>query len=156
MKSKIKSKGIRGFVSLVVNGKPKEFFKENLLTNDGRDLFHAQCYTNTSAGTRGSNYIALTETSFTPAATDTSLTGEIATNGLSRAVATTITHTDDTNSTTLAKTFTASGSFTSVLASALFNASSGVTMTHEANFSIGSGILVSGDTLTVTWTINLG
>lgn len=146
---------IKGHVRLYKNGVLVDE-SDNLLTNNGRDLFHAQCYTNTSAGTIGSNYIALTETSFTPATSDTTLTGEISTNGLSRAQATTITHTNGTNSTTLSKTFTASGSFTSVLAAALFNASSGVTMTHEANFSTGSGTLISGDTLQVSWTLNLG
>lgn len=67
---------ISGFVRLYVNGKLVDE-NHNLLTNNGRDLFHAQCYTNTSAGTIGSNYIALTESSFTPLVGDTSLVGEI-------------------------------------------------------------------------------
>lgn len=153
----------QGYVSAVVTkaktGKKKQvsFWSPNLLTNNGRDLFHAQCYTNSAAGTRGSNYIALTESVITPAVGDTSLTGEIATNGLSRADASAgATHTTGTNSTTITKTFTATGAFTSVLASALFNAASGVTMTHTANFTTGSGTLATNDTLQVTWTLNLG
>jgi hypothetical protein len=120
---------------------------------------HAQVYTNGSAGTRGASYIASTESTITPAVGDTTLTGEITTNGLARAdaVATgTVTHTAGTNSTTVEKTFTATGAFTSVLASALFNAASAGTMPHIANFATGSGTLATNDTLKITWTNNLG
>lgn len=153
---------MHGYLSAVVTkaktGRKKQLalWKHNLLTNNGRDLFHAQCYTNTSAGTRGSGYIASTESVITPAAGDTALTGEIATNGLTRADAGTKTHTAGTNSTLIEHTFTATGAFTSVLASALFNASSGVTMTHTANFTTGSGTLATNDTLKISWTLNLG
>jgi len=155
---KAKSGGFCSAVIIKADGRRIELARlvPNLLTNNGRDLFHAQCYTNTSAGTRGSGFVAVTESTITPAAGDTSLTGEIATNGLSRADATTKTHSAGTNATTIEHTFTASGSFTSVLASALFNASSGVTMTHIANFTTGSGTLATNDTLKVTWTLNLG
>jgi len=59
---------IHGFVTVIKNaGKPDEQIlcknKHNLLTNAGRDYFHAQCYTNTSAGGIGCNYIALSENS---------------------------------------------------------------------------------------------
>lgn len=156
--------GIHGYLSALVHRKsrgekPKQIslWAPNLLTNNGRDLFHNQCYVNASAGTRGSNYIAVTESTITPAATDTTLTGEVTTNGLARADASAgSTHTTGTNSTTITKTFTATGAFTSVLASALFNAASGVTMTHIANFTTGSGTLATNDTLQVTWTLNLG
>lgn len=127
----------------------------NLLTNAGKDYFHAQDYTNTGAGGVGVNFIALTESSITPAVTDTTLTGEITINGLARAIATTLTHSAGTNTTTLSKTFTATGSFTSVLASATFNAGAAGTMAHIANFSTGSGTLISGDQLAVTWTQTL-
>lgn len=127
----------------------------NLLTNAGKDLFHANDYTNSGAGTVGANFVALTESSITPGVTDTTLTGEIATNGLSRVIAATRTHTAAANTSVLTQTFTAAGSFTSVLASALFNASSGVTLAHIANFASGSGALISGDQLVVTWTMTL-
>ena len=114
------------------------------------------CYTNTSAGTRGFGFIAVTEATLTPAATDTTLGTETATNGLSRADAVTKTHSAGTNSTVIEHTFTASGAFTSVLASATFVASSAGTMGHIANFTTGSGTLATNDTLKVTWTLNLG
>ena len=148
-----------GYVTIIKNvGKPDEQVlckdKHNLLTTDGRDFFHAQVYTNTTAGTRGANYIALTSDSSGADAGDTTLPSEISTGGLERAVATTITHTNDTNVTTLVKTFTASGTHTAVQMSGTFNAASGVTLAHEAVFT--SVTLVSSDTLQVTWTLTLG
>src|SRR5262245_1356050 len=152
---------LHGFLSAVVkktDGTTKQlaFMKHNLLTDAGRDWMHDQVYKNTAAGTRGAGFIASTESSITPAVGNTTLTGEISTNGLARADATTKTHSAGTNSTTIEHTFTASGSFTSVLASALFNASSSGTMPHIANFSSGSGALATNDTLKITWTLNLG
>lgn len=128
--------------------------KPNLLTNGGRDFFHAQVYTNTSAGTIGGNYIAVTTDTGAPAAGDTTLTSEITTNGLGRAQATTRTHSAGTNTTTLAITFTASGTHTAVQKAALFNASSAGTMTHENTFTPVT--LATNDTLQVSWTLTLG
>lgn len=130
-------------------------FQKNLLTDAGKDWMHAQVYTNTAAGTRGAGYIASTESTITPAVGNTTLTGEITTNGLARADAGTKTHTAASNSTLIEHTFTATGSFTSVLASALFNASSAGTMPHIANFATGSGTLAANDTLKISWTNNL-
>jgi len=137
---------------VLANGVP------NLLTNAGKDLLHnyGYIYVTASAITAvGANFIALTEATITPGVTDTTLSSEISTNGLQRAAATTATHTPAANTSVVSKTFTASGSFTSVLASALFTASSSGTMVHEANFGTGSGTLISGDQLAVTWTITL-
>ena len=150
---------INGYVTIIKNvGKPDEQIlckdKHNLLTTDGRDFFHAQVYTNTSTGTVGANFIALTTDSTGADAGDTTLPGEISTGGLGRAIATTITHTDDTNTTTLVKTFTASGTHTAVQMSGTFNAASGGILAHEAVFT--SVTLVSSDTLQVTWTLTLG
>ena len=150
---------INGYVTIIKNvGKPDEQIlckdQHNLLTTDGRDFFHAQVYTNTSAGTRGANFIALTTDSSGAAAGDTTLPSEIATGGLERAVATTITHTDDSNVTTLVKTFTASATHTAVQMSGTFNAASGAILAHEAVFTAVT--LVSSDTLQVTWTLTLG
>ena len=148
-----------GYLSAVVtkNGRSKQLalWEHNLLTDAGRDWMHAQVYTNTSAGTRAAGYIASTESSITPAVGNTTLTGEMATNGLARADAVTKTHSAGTNSTTIEHTFTASGAFTSVLASALFNAVAAGTMPHIANFSTGSGLLATNDTLKITWTLQL-
>lgn len=131
-------------------------WQHNLLTNGGRDAFHALCYTNASAGTRGYGFIASTESTITPTAGDTTLTGEITTNGLGRADATTKSHSAGTNTTLVEHTFTASGAFTDVKASATFVASSSGTMGHIANFSTGSGTLAANDTLKISWTLNLG
>jgi hypothetical protein len=151
-----------GFLSALVtkrDGTRKQLacMKHNLLTQDGRDVMHQRCYILTTMSGSGFNYIASTESTITPAATDTALTGEIAVNGLARAQATgALNHTDNSNSSTVEHTFTASGSFTDVKASATFNAATGVTMGHIANFATGSGTLISGDTLKITWTLNLG
>jgi hypothetical protein len=128
--------------------------KHNLLTNGGRDFIHAQAYGNTSAGTQGSRYIAVSTDSGSPAAGDTTLTGEISTNGLGRAAATTNTHSAGTNTSVLGITFTASGAHTNVQKSALFNASSSGTMTHENTFTAVT--LATNDQLQVTWTLTLG
>jgi len=123
----------------------------NLMTNVGKDYLHAQYWTNAVAGGVGINFIALSESTLTPAVGDTTLGGEITTNGLQRVIASTRSHTSGTNTTTLSQTFTAAGSFTDVKASALFNASSSGTMGHIANFTVGSGTLSSGDQVAVSW-----
>lgn len=148
-----------GFCSAVVTyaktGKQKQIslFKHNLTTDAGKSWMADQLYRNTAAGTRGAGYIASTESSITPAVGNTTLTGEITTNGLTRADAGTKTWTAGTNTALVEHTFTATGSFTSVLASALFNALTVGTMPHIANFSTGSGILAANDTLKITWNI---
>ena len=150
---------ISGYVTIIKNaGKTNEEIickdKPNLLTNSGRDAFHALSYTNTAAGTRGYGYIALTTNTGTPAATDTALTGEITTGGLERADASTKTHVAGTNTTTIQNTFTASGTHTAVIKAALFNAASAGTMAHVNTFT--QVTLQSSDTLQVTWTVTLG
>lgn len=128
--------------------------KHNLLTNGGRDFIHNQAYRNTSAGTEGSRYIAVTSDSGAPAAGDTSLASEISTNGLARAAATTNTHSNGTNTSTLGITFTASGAHSNVQKSGLFNQASTGTMTHENTFTPVT--LATNDQLQVTWTLTLG
>lgn len=136
-------------------GKPNFLarFKHNLLNDGGRDFMHAQCYTNTSAGTQGANYIALSNDAGGALASHTTLASEISTNGLNRQIATGLTHTTGTNATSLSKTFTASGTQSAQL-SGLFNASSVGILVHEATMTSAS--LVSGDTLAVTWSLTLG
>ena len=156
----VNSKGIHGYVTVQVyrhlekRWEVIDQFHPNLLTTDGRDFYHAQVLTNTSAGTRGSGFIAVTTDAGAPAAGDTVLATEITTNGLARADATTKTHTDNTNSTTIEHEWTASGTHTNVQKCALFNASSSGTMTHEGTFTAAS--LISGDKLKVTYVINIG
>lgn len=131
-----------------------EHNKPNLLTDAGRDFIHNQAYTNTSAGTRGSGFVAVTTDAGAPSAGDTTLASEITTGGLGRADADTKTHTNGTNVTTIEHTYTASATHTAVVKSALFNAASVGTMTHENTFT--SVTLQSNDTLKVTWTLTLG
>lgn len=150
-----------GYVSAVVtkkNGERKQLalFKHNLLTDAGESWMHDQVYKNTSAGTRGAGYIAVTQAVITPAVTDTTLGSEMSTLGFTRFDATTKTYTGASNSTLIETTFTSSGAITSILASALFNASSAGTMPHIANFTTGSGVMASADTLKVSWTLTLG
>ena len=151
---------IKGFVTMIKNeGRADEQIlcknKPNLLTDDGRDYAIAQFYTNTSAGGVGMNFIALTVNTAAASASSSLLTGEITTNGLERALATTISHSSGTNSTTLAKTFTASGTHTAVQKSGTFNQLAvGGTIGHEAVFTPVT--LASSDTLAVTWTLTLG
>lgn len=125
--------------------------KHNLITDAGQDFFAAQCLTNTSAGTRGAGFIALTENGTAPAVTDTTLTAEITTNGLERADATTKTHSAGTDDTVIEHTFTAAASFSTVQKSGLFNASSSGTMFAENTFT--STALATNDQIKVTWTI---
>lgn len=97
-------------------------------------------------------YIGLTENATAPAAGDTTLTSEIATGGLTRAIAT-YAHTGSATSYTLSKTFTASSAFTAVQKAGLFNASSSGTMAFENTFTATA--LAISDQLTVQWTINI-
>lgn len=128
--------------------------KKNLLTDAGRDFIHNQAYTNTSAGTRGSGFVAVTTDAGAPDAGDTTLASEITTGGLGRADADTKTHTTGTNVTTIEHTYTASATHTAVVKSGLFNAASSGTLTHENTFTTVT--LQSNDTLRVTWTLTLG
>ena len=149
-KGKLTVNGRRGFYTYETVTKDKP----NLLTNGGRDFIHNQAYTNTSAGTRGSGFVAVTTDAAAAAATDTVLATEITTNGLARADADTKTHTTGTNVTTIEHTFTATGTHTAVVKSGLFNAASVGTMTHENVFDTVT--LQTNDTLKVTWTLTLG
>ena len=119
----------------------------NLRTNAGINWQYNQM-----AGTAAAacTYIALSNDSGTPAATDTSVASEITTNGLARANGT-ATHTSNATSYTVAYTFTATGT-QSAQKAGLLNAASSGTLCFENTFTQVS--MASGDTLTVTWTIN--
>lgn len=125
----------------------------NLITNAGRIFLHKQGYDTTGLGANGLNYIALSNDAVTETATSTVLSNEIAVNGLSRAQGTVTLPTGAGNQTTIAKTFTATGT-QSAQKAALFTASSAGTMNHVLAFTQRN--LVNGDTLAVTFTITLG
>lgn len=152
---------VNGYVTIIKNkGRKDEIIIQenikNLLTISGRDFFHAQDYTNTSAGTKGGNAIALSLDATNPAAGDTTLVGEITADGLTRVQASTISHTVGTNVTTLENTFTATAAFVNLHKSALFNQNTiGGQITHSSEFT-SDVTLGIGDTITVTWTLTLG
>lgn len=127
----------------------------NVYTNAGRDRAHQEQYTNTAAGTRGAGFVAVSADTAAPAATDTALTGEITTGGLARADATTKTHTNGTNTSTIEHTYTASAAHTAVHKAAIFNAASAGTMSHAAVFSTDVTLAIN-DQLKVTFTLTLG
>ncbi len=102
--------------------------------------------------------IALSANTLTPAATDTTLSGEISLNGLGRHVGTVGGYSapaslDGAASYTITYTWTASGAQT-VNSAALFDAISGGNLFVEANLS-SSATLGNGDNIQVTWTVNL-
>lgn len=151
---------VHGYVTIIKNqGRKDEVIIQkdspNLLTTSGRNFFHAQCYTNTSSGTKGSNAIGLSLDATDPVDGDTVLGSEITANGLTRVQAGSISTT--TNVTTLQQLFTASGAgFTDLHKSGLFNQNSiGGQMTHASKFD-SDVTLADGDTITVTWTLTLG
>ena len=144
-------------VQVVRDGKVIYFHEgHNLITNQGKDMISRQIAGGMNATANvvanGANYIALTTDSTAPAATDTTLTGEITTGGLAR-VQGVYNHANSTSTLSIRKTFTASASFTAVQKAGLFNAASGGGMLAENTFS--SVNLISGDQITITWTITI-
>ena len=125
----------------------------NLITNAGRIFLHSQGYGTTSLSANGLNYIALSNDTVTEIATATTLTNEIAANGLTRAIGTVTLPPGSGNQTTVDKTFTATGTVSAQKA-ALFTASSAGTMNHVLGFTQRN--LINADTLQITYTITLG
>ena len=124
----------------------------NLVTNAGFDLI-SKAVSDTATQPSACNWIAVTNTAITPAAGDTTLSGEIVTNGLTRAGAQgTFAHTNGQQTYTVTRVFTATGTQASQ-ATGLFNASSTGTLCYEATYT--QVTVNSGDTLTVTWTVTL-
>lgn len=122
----------------------------NLRTNAGGDAESSQIG-NTSTQAASCNYIALTNTAITPDVTHTTLSGEISSNGLSRAQAT---YTNTSHSQfTLTKTFTCATAPQAAQAEAVFNASSTGTECYEDTLSASASLQI-GDTLAITHTIN--
>lgn len=131
-----------------------EDFKHNLLVTSGKDWVHAQLWTNTAAGTRGANFVGLTDDATGTAAGDTSLPGEVDnTNGLGRKVADSITHTPGANTSILVTTWTATnaGDTNIQMAGTFYHASTSTAFVLENTFT--STNLVAGDSLELTWTI---
>ncbi|TLY07104.1 MAG: hypothetical protein E6K88_07255 [Thaumarchaeota archaeon] len=145
-----------GYVTVSVVRDGNEIYhseQHNLITTAGMDFIAKQLGDTLGLGINGANYIALTTDSTAPAATDTTLTSEITTNGLTRTQGT-YAHTAGTDNWTVSKTFTATGSFTGVQKAGLFTLAAVGTMMAENTFA--SVNLANGDQLTITWTIDLG
>lgn len=114
-----------------------------------------------SAAGTPANYLALSSTVLTPAAGDTTLSGEITSGtntGLVRVLATYGGYTapgslGGSASYTLTHSFTSAAS-TTVNSAALFNASSGGSLFVESNLS-SAATLSNGDVLNITWQINI-
>jgi hypothetical protein len=148
------SVGAHGYVTVSVMRDGQEIYHHedhNLITDAGKDSISAQIGS-TSPGANGANYIALSSSTATPAAGDTTLASEITTGGLARSQGD-YAHTNGEDTFTVTETFTASASHTDVRLAGLFTASSGGTMMAENTFTSVS--LANGDQLTITWTITL-
>jgi hypothetical protein len=127
---------------------------ENLLLDAARVQLHAQCYETSGLLTNGFNWVGLSNDGTSPAAGDTTLTGELSGDGLDRAQGTVTPPTGSGSQTTIIKVFTYSGSSQAVQKAALFTAASSGVMGHEVSFT--QRTLATNDTLTVTYTITLG
>jgi hypothetical protein len=153
--------GATGYVvvSVVRDGNEIYHYEDhNQITEAGIDFIVDQV-SGTPSNTESAQYIGLTTTAITPDDDDTSLSGEITTNGLQRAQGT-LTYTSGTDdngaSFTVSRTFTASGSFTGVQGAGLFTDATVGSDTMVAVNTFSSVNLASGDQLTITWTIDLG
>jgi len=122
--------------SRVIDGQTVVLHEEtvhNVVTTAGRDFLHQQGYATSGLGANGLNYIALSNDTLTETTASTTLSNEIAVSGLSRAQGT-VSHTVGTNTTTVSKVFTASGTVSAQKA-ALFTAASSGTMNHALAFT---------------------
>ncbi len=126
-----------------------------LMVNGGRDATFDLVFS-----TGGYTYIGLTANTSSPAASDTSLTGQITTaSGGLVAASATYAHTSGTSTATLTKTFTTNGNDSlpvTIAKVGLRNASgTGGTFHSDTLLSSTATLSASGDALTVTWTFTL-
>jgi hypothetical protein len=130
-----------------------------VLSNGGRDALHEQHLSTSQPATF--QYGALSPSSATPEAANTTLAEEITTagGGLLRAKMT-FAHSAGTNTSTLTFTWTANGSDSlpvTVKLWANFNkVTSGGTMGEEDKLSTSATLSASGDSITVTFTLTAG
>ena len=132
------------------------FWNHNLVTDVGEDYIIAQIWTNNAAGGVGINFMALSSSLLTPAASDTTLSGEITSGtnaGLARVLSSTRTHTAGSNTATISNTFTSSGAVGApgIQSSALLNAITSGTMGHIQNLPTASGAMSTSDQISVAW-----
>lgn len=127
---------------------------ENILLDAGRVRLHAQCYATSAILINGFNYIGLSSDGTSPDAGDTTLTGELSGDGLTRAQGTVTLATGSGNQTSIAYAFTYVGVSQVVQKAALFTAASSGVMAHEVLFTPRT--LLTGSVLRITYTITLG
>jgi len=104
-----KSFGVQGWVQVthLRDGQVLSFQEShNVITTTGVDVI-AEQIGSTSPATNGGNYIALTNNIDAASSSSTTLTNEITTGGLARAIGA-YAHTNGTSTYTVSKTFTAS------------------------------------------------
>lgn len=124
----------------------------NVITKAGKDFMLAQCYGLAGLAAIGLVYIGCSNSAFTEDADSTTLSGEIVTNGFSRAIATSVTHANGTNYVTLFKRFTCITANQSVNKMALFSAIAAGTMGHALPLDLQRAC-APGDTIDATWVI---
>lgn len=124
----------------------------NLKTNGGVDFICNQIGNSALASASAvAKFMAISSDATAPAATDTTLTGEITTNGLGRQ-ACTFGHTNGTTTFTQQSVWNAiTGTQNGISKMALFTAVSAGTMVFETLLAVAKSVS-SGDTLTITWT----
>ena len=160
------------------NGQIKAYRQtDNAITIAGENCVAKALFkgTGTGAGSQGTAgctgavtspwvYLAVGTGTGTETNTSTALGTELATSGLTRALATTVTITNSTTggagssaaSVSVAKTFTVSGTQT-VTEAGLFNETSSSNTDSMFARKVFTGVTVNnGDSLTVTWTVNIG
>jgi len=133
-------------------------FGNYLKTNAGND-FQAKQMAGAASATAVAKWMALTATATAPSASDTTLTGEIATasGGLIRQSAA-YAHTASANTYTLTGTFTANGNDSlpvTIAQMGVFDASSSGNMPFRTLISPTATLSASGDVLTVTQTVTM-
>ncbi|MFN4336479.1 MAG: hypothetical protein ACK4FV_02720 [Candidatus Nitrosocaldus sp.] len=124
----------------------------NLITDAGKDFIRQQAFGTASSTAQ---YIALSTDPTTPTPSDTTLVGEIISQGLGRAQGTATN--GGTGQITISKTFTmTSGNQTSftINKAGLFDSSSGGTLVAVALIS-NPPTLQAGDSITINWQINI-
>lgn len=138
----------------------KEETVGNILTDAGRVALHTYIYgtaaqrVSASLGADGMSYIGLSNSGTTPSAADTSLAGELSSDGLARAQGTVTLPTGSGTITSISHEFTYSGGVSQgVQKTALFDAATGGNMVHEILFT--QRTLDPGDVLTLTFNITL-
>lgn len=160
--------GVRGFNRIesvhtsIATGKIVRTFAYNARVAKGGDLVASLL---TGAAQNGitsplpPKFIALSTSTLTPANGDTTLAGETAVAGLARAIGTIGGYVapsvlDGACSYTVTKTFTLTGTATTIVSTALFDAVTVGNLFAESNL-LTSSVMATGDTLTIIWTVNM-